>query len=299
MLFTLPQLKHLADQAILAAIAAGKHISTMDRSTLNISKKDSGQSPASQVVTDIDRQCEAIIIKLLQHSCDAFDIALLSEEAAEQQTCREHARFQKQSFWCIDPLDGTLPFIEGQPGYSVAIALVDKQGNPLLGVVYDPVTETLLHAITHHGAFRNHKPISISSHNRRDTLHCFLDRSWQQHSLFQAMRKQLSEQASSQGFIKVELYFGMGGVMNACQLLEKEQACYFKFPQDWAGGGSLWDFAASSCIIQEAGGIATDIHGQALDLNRRDSHFMNHRGVLFANNSDIADMIRLLYQMLK
>ena len=50
------------------------------------------------------------------------------------------------------------------------------------------------------------------------------------------------------------------------------------------GGGSIWDFAASSVIQREAGGFNSNYYGQALDLNREDSSFMNHQGVIFKSH---------------
>ena len=52
-------------------------------------------------------------------------------------------RLELNYFWCIDPLDGTLPFIEGKVGYAVSIGLVSRDGTPLIGVVCDPYHQTL------------------------------------------------------------------------------------------------------------------------------------------------------------
>ena len=71
--------------------------------------------------------------------------------------------------------------------------------------------------------------------------------------------------------------------MNACSVLENFPACYFKFPKSKNGGGSIWDFAATTCIYQELGLPATNFEGGKLDLNRKDSTFMNHQGVFYAN----------------
>ena len=60
------------------------------------------------------------------------------------------------------------------------------------------------------------------------------------------------------------------------------------------GGGSLWDFAATACLFHETGGVATDMQGGPLDLNRADSSFMNHRGVLFATDEALARRIRAM-----
>jgi len=70
-------------------------------------------------------------------------------------------------------------------------------------------------------------------------------------------------------------------VMNGCWVLENHPACYFKFPKPQQGGGSLWDFAATTCLFKELGAIATDFDGLPLNLNNAETTFMNQRGVLF------------------
>ena len=75
--------------------------------------------------------------------------------------------------------------------------------------------------------------------------------------------------------------------MNALWVLERAPACYFKFPKPQDGGGSLWDYAATACLYVELGAWCSDFEGQALDLNRADSTFMNHRGVVFASDREL------------
>jgi len=65
--------------------------------------------------------------------------------------------------------------------------------------------------------------------------------------------------------------------------LENGPGCHLKLPKPEEGGGSLWDYAATACIYEEVGAWATDVYGQPLELNRRESTFMNHRGVLYAS----------------
>jgi len=84
--------------------------------------------------------------------------------------------------------------------------------------------------------------------------------------------------------------------MNACWVLENSPACYFKFPKPQNGGGSLWDYAASNCIFNEIGAYASDIHGQALELNRSDTCFMNQEGVLFTTHKNIEKKIQEIYK---
>ncbi len=58
------------------------------------------------------------------------------------------------------------------------------------------------------------------------------------------------------------------------------------------GGGSLWDYAATACLFEEMGSFARDSFGEILDLNSRDSLFMNRKGVLFASHKEIINTIR-------
>ena len=81
--------------------------------------------------------------------------------------------------------------------------------------------------------------------------------------------------------------------MNACTVLANPRACYLKLPKQ-NGGGSLWDYAATACIFNEAGAVATDIDGQRFDFNRADSTLMCHRGILFATDEPLAQRIRAL-----
>jgi len=79
--------------------------------------------------------------------------------------------------------------------------------------------------------------------------------------------------------------------MNAMHALENGPGCHLKLPKPEEGGGSLWDYAATACIYEEAGAWVTDVYGQRLELNRRESTFMNHRGVLYAVDQELATTI--------
>ena len=153
-------LQHLANIAIEAALSAGKIIQEHLNDTIIVEEKEGGSTRASQVVTKVDRACENIILSHLIPTCKAFDIGLLTEETED-----DGSRFEKDFFWCVDPLDGTLAFINKQPGFSVAIALVAKDGTPIIGVVFDPNTKTLYHAIKGNGAYKNRTTWEIKNTN--------------------------------------------------------------------------------------------------------------------------------------
>jgi 3'-phosphoadenosine 5'-phosphosulfate (PAPS) 3'-phosphatase len=152
-LFNEHQLQDLTQQAVNAARAAGSVIDTYRQTQLDVQYKDVGNSLASQVVTQVDREAQTVILQLLQSSCEQYDLALLTEESPD-----DGQRHKKKAFWCIDPLDGTLAFINNQPGFSVSIALVSQEGESLIGVVYDPLQKVLFHAAYYQGALKMEMP---------------------------------------------------------------------------------------------------------------------------------------------
>ena len=85
--------------------------------------------------------------------------------------------------------------------------------------------------------------------------------------------------------------------MNAIWVLRNSPACYFKFPKREDGGGSLWDYAASACLFKEADAHVSDIYGENLDLNRVDSSFMNHHGILYVSDKSLAKDLEALLSL--
>ena len=267
---------HLAQIAINAALAAGKIIQQSMNSDVSVEKKNGGDSYASQVVTQVDKDCETVILSHLQASCDQYNIALLSEETVD-----DGSRFREDYFWCIDPMDGTLAFINKLPGFSVSIALVAKDGTPYIGVVYDPSTDVIYHAIRGNGAYKNDRPWKINNSNKH--LSYLTDRKLKDSPRLDEITNLLNEQVAKLSLDGFKAIDGSGSVMNAIYVLENGPAYMFKFPKKENGGGSIWDYAATACIYHELGLVATNFKGGRLDLNRKDDSFMNHQGVYFAN----------------
>ena len=272
----------LKDIAIDAAYTAGQLIKEYASEDVIVNKKSEPSSYAAQVVTEVDLKCEKIIKKLLQPVSQTYDLALLSEE-----TIDDGSRLQKDYFWCIDPLDGTLPFINKRPGYAVSIALVARDGTPYLGVVYDPTTDIVYHAVKGFGAFKNNQPWTIQHSNNFMTY--VTDKSLSDTTGVTVIQDMLNDYLNQLGFNRIEEMSGAGSVMNGIYVLENGPACMIKLPKNEKGGGSLWDFAAIACIFHELGLPATNYRGGPLDLNRPDDSYMNHEGVLFTNLSvDVA-----------
>lgn len=280
-------LQSLAETAVAAARSAGQIISQSSNQEIEIEHKDGGHSYASQVVTEVDRKAQDAILEILNSASDEYDFALLTEESED-----DHSRFQKEYFWCIDPLDGTLPFTKKEPGYSVSIALVAKCGKPQIGVVYDPVHDVLWEAAIGRGVKKNDQPWMMNSD--LEVLTFTYDRSFEKHPERQRVLDELNSYAQAIGLTKVHVTQYGGAVINACHALESAPGCHFKFAKLEEGGGSIWDYAATACLFEQAGAFVSDVYGDALDLNRLDSTFMNHRGAVYATDTSLASKIRAI-----
>ena len=278
-------LKELTKHAVQAALDAGELIRSYQDREVEVLHKEGGDTYASQVVTEVDRKAQDAILRVLGPVSEEFGIAVLTEENED-----DGSRFEKECFWCIDPMDGTLPFIRREPGYSVSIGLVAKDGSPRIGVVYDPVHDVLWQATKGEGILRNGEPWSLDASSKELTF--TYDRSFADRPERDRVLRELEDYAHSIGLGKlVSIQFG-GAVINACHALENGPGCHFKFAKPQEGGGSLWDYAATACLYEEAGAVVSDVHGQPLDLNRPDSTFMNHRGAIYATDQDLAKRIR-------
>lgn len=266
----------LSNIAIQAALSAGKIIQQYMQEDVSVETKKGGESYASQVVTVVDKKCETAILAHLLPTCEEFDLGLLSEETED-----DGSRFEKDFFWCIDPLDGTLAFINKRPGFCVSIALIARDGTPCIGVIFDPSTDTLYHAIKGNGAFKNDSPWEIKHTNKHLTY--VTDQQLKDTPRAAEIEKLLNKNAAKLNLNTIKEIAGAGSVLNGILVLENGPACMCKFPKKESGGGSIWDFAATACIYQELGLPATNFEGGRLDLNRKDSSFMNQEGVFYSN----------------
>jgi len=275
-------LRELSDIAKIAATEAGAHITANLHQPVSVHYKEGMNSKASSVVTQIDLECQNIILATLEHSIVKYDLGLLTEESVDNKS-----RFDKDYFWCIDPLDGTLAYSEKRPGYAVSIALVSKAGEPVIGVVYEPVADELSASIKGQGF----DIARIRKHHNDNDLKCFLDYSFKNHSKYDLLASEITQASKKLNLSGVKFNYGLGAVMNAYSVLTKENALYLKLPKETPGGGSIWDFAATSCLFIEANLPVSDCFGNDLALNNSATTFMHKCGVLFTSNQILSNHI--------
>lgn len=285
---TTANLDKLCQLAEKAAKAAGVYIQSKFDQHYETRSKVGGDSLASQVVTEVDLQAQAIILDYLKESIQTFDLGLLTEEQADDQS-----RLDKAYFWCIDPMDGTLPFTERRTGYAVSIALVSTAGDPVVSAVYIPDLNESYTAIKKLGIWLNNKPFE-RSRGIDQSIHWYMDRSFQSEPYFRQV-----QEAMQQWGAPIEIKADYGGVRNAIGVMKSRRGCYFKFPKRTNGCGSIWDYAATRLLFEECELQVSNAFGEKLNLNDLDTTFMNRQGILFATDMDIVKLILELDNQLK
>jgi fructose-1,6-bisphosphatase/inositol monophosphatase family enzyme len=160
--------------------------------------------------------------------------------------------------------------LEGKPGYATSIALVSQSGQPILGVVYDPVRGDLFEAVTGRGVTLNGSPLETMAHTESQRTTWFADRSLRNHPGFARLQTEF------------DIRFEGGAVMNSLQLLTEPNSVYVKAPKKDLGGCAIWDLAAVSLMLAEHSGQTRLYDGSPLHLNRPDSVFFNDVGFAFA-----------------
>ena len=136
--------------ACRAAVTAGYMIKELYSKPHSIEMKG-----VINLVTEADVAAEAAIIASLGEDAPGIDI--MAEESAGDTIKKPKGRT-----WIIDPLDGTTNFAHKFPVYTVSIAL-EKKGNVIIGVVYDPSRDEMFWATKEGGAFLNGERIEVSS----------------------------------------------------------------------------------------------------------------------------------------
>jgi myo-inositol-1(or 4)-monophosphatase len=193
------------------------------------------------LVTETDKRSEAIVVSRLRREFP--DHRIVAEEGSSGAAGA--SRYE----WHVDPLDGTTNFAHGYPCFAVSIGLLED-GKPLVGVVFNPVSDELFSAARGEGAFLNQKPIHVSdikklatslvstgfpTHNRASNLN--IHYYWQFTLRSHGVRRDGS------------------AALDLCSV-----ACG-RFDAFWEFGLNSWDTAAGILMITEAGGAVTDLRG--------------------------------------
>lgn len=152
--------------------------------------------------------------------------------------------------WIVDPLDGTLNFVQGFPHWCVSVALWDAEG-PVVGCVLDPLRDDCFLAVRGLGATWNGKPMRVSQHPGLDGAFLATGFAYQLGDRWPAFNAALSRVFPRAKGIRRAGSAALDLAHTACGIFDG----YFEL------GLKPWDLAAGALLVQEAGGIVTDWEG--------------------------------------
>lgn len=217
-----------------------------------------------QPVTEADLRADAQLKRDLLAERPGY--GWLSEETRD-----DPERLERRRVWIVDPVDGTRSFIAGLAEFSISIALVD-QGQPVLGVVHNPAARHVVWAVKGAGAFQSTDwdgrtelvggtaaggvspdELRIQAPPTDEPPTVLASRTEIARGDFQQFRPEWTVRPlGSTAWKLAGVAFGLGhGYISR-------------------GPKSEWDIAAGTLVVQEAGGVATDLNGRGMVYNRPD-----------------------------
>ena len=189
---------------------------------LQVSKKG-----PKDFVTKTDKKVEKVLIEELSKSKKNF--SFITEESGK--ILKEN----KESFWIIDPIDGTSNFLHGIPHFAISVAL-QINNEILIGLIFDPIKNEMFYAEKNSGSFVNNNRVRVSSKNNLDEC-LFATNNTGVKSIHPKLNLR------STGCAALDLaYVGCGRLDG-----------YFH------NNINLWDIAAGKIIVEEAGGRVNNI----------------------------------------
>lgn len=255
------------NQLVVIAKKAGDAIMAVyGKADFDVSQK-SDDSP----VTEADIASHNVIVKALEEAFPQWPI--MSEEAADIPW---DERKHWDTYWLIDPLDGTKEFIKRNGDFTVNIALI-HQGKPVVGVVYAPVLNSCYSGIAGQGAWKDQNGVETVldiSHRAINAVPVVVgSRSHISPDVQEYLAKLGEHQMQS-----------VGSSLKFCLVAEGKADVYPRL-----GLTSEWDTAAAQAVLEAAGGLVVRYpEGDALRYNSKENilnpYFIAASKAWFDNN---------------
>ncbi len=234
----------LLEDIAVAAREAGEAILEIVRRGFDVEHKQD-----SSPVTQADRAAELIILAALAKA--APGVPVIAEEEVAAGRIPAHG----DTYFLVDPLDGTKEFVRGGDDYTVNIGLI-VDGTPLLGVVYAPATERLHAGLVGEGAWLEDLSNRIPIHTRQPGKELVAVASKSHFN--QPTADYLCEAAKDCGYV------GIGSSLKFCIVAEGRADIYPRLSPT-----SEWDTAAGHAVLLAAGGRVDGPDGEPLAYGKR------------------------------
>jgi len=262
-------LSHILEVAIVAARLAGQRaMEEIDYTTASVKNN-------RELVTQTDYRCQQIITERIKENFP--DHGFIGEESGNGNIFIQPPRRADSIWWIIDPIDGTNNFAHKVPVFTVSIAALE-QGRPVVGVIFEPATESMYTAVINQDAQLNSRRITASDETISQYTSIALDSHFDSPDAAW-VRKVLTE-SRFRNFGTAALHFAyvaQGGLVASISCCAK-----------------LWDLAAGVLICQAAGATVTDWQGKNIFPLQVHQYQGQEFTVLAANKKVHPELLKML-----
>lgn len=244
LLQTVPLMVTQLEQCRQAVLTAGKRLLVSDG--IIVEEK----TDYTNLVTKYDKATQEYLVETFSKIVP--EATFLCEEEDMADTSGAYV-------FIIDPIDGTANFTKyfGHSAISVALA---REGKLLWGAVYNPFTEDFFEARAEEGAYHNGKRIHVSEDSLKHSLVAFGTSPYYRELRDESFRIALDVMDHA-----LDIRRSGSAALDLCYAACGRCGVFFELKL------SPWDFAAGMLIVQEAGGVITDIHGNTPDFTAKSS----------------------------
>ncbi|MDY0940276.1 MULTISPECIES: inositol monophosphatase family protein [Priestia] len=214
------------------------------------------KSNPNDLVTNMDKEIEQFFISKINETFPEHHI--LGEEGYGEELESEEG-----TIWIIDPIDGTMNFVHQQRNFAISIGIFEN-GVGQAGYIYDVIHNELYHALKGHGAFMNDIELPKLEPVPVEQAIISLNATWVTENrridpsvLSPLVRKVRGTR--SYGSAAIELAYVAAGRLDGYITLRL----------------APWDFAAGKVLIEEVGGVMTDLEGKPLEILEKSSVFVS------------------------
>jgi 3'(2'), 5'-bisphosphate nucleotidase len=264
--------------AVELALEAGAAILEHYEGPLKIEQKNSDND--LEPVTQADRIANELIVARITREFPGDGI--LAEESVDTER-----RLGKSRVWMVDPLDGTNGFIDGNGDFAVQIGLAEN-GEPVVGIVYQPLTGVLYRAVRGGGTWivrPDYPPVKAVVSDKQNLRSMRLAASRSHRS------PRMNKVVTQLGF-QEEIRRGSVGIKIGL-LVERQCDVYIHL----SSRTKQWDTCAPQLILTEAGGRLSDLFGRPLNYNVPD--VQNRNGLVASNGISHDKIIQTLAPLLE
>lgn len=205
------------------------------------------KTDVTNIVTNIDKAAEKIITDFITKEYPTHSI--IAEESGQSEKSSEYT-------WVVDPIDGTTNFAHKLPIFSVSIG-IQKDGENIIGVIYDVMRDEIYSAEKGSGAYRNQKRINVSDNSNLEksllVTGFAYDREDDYKEAIQIFGSFLTKTRAVRrlGSAAIDFCYVASGV----------------FDGFWETNLSPWDVCAGILLVEEAGGKVTNYNNERLNIN--------------------------------